>query len=56
MVGKPVVQGTRIPVEQVIQHLADTADFSDLTPGEVESAEPPPITSQRCKRKPVIIC
>ncbi len=30
MVGKPIVKGTRIPVERVIQHLADTPDFDDL--------------------------
>lgn len=30
MDGKPVVKGTRIPVERVIQHLADTPDFGDL--------------------------
>jgi len=30
MVGKPVVKGTRIPVERVIQHLAENPDFDDL--------------------------
>jgi uncharacterized protein (DUF433 family) len=30
MVGKPVVAGTRIPVDRVIAHLAETADFDDL--------------------------
>lgn len=30
MVGKPVVRGTRIPVERVIAHLRDTPDFDDL--------------------------
>lgn len=30
MVGKPVVRGTRIPVERVIQHLADYPDLDDL--------------------------
>ncbi len=30
MVGKPVVKGTRIPVERVIQHLADNPDVNDL--------------------------
>jgi uncharacterized protein (DUF433 family) len=30
MVGKPVVRGTRIPVERVIAHLADTPDLDDL--------------------------
>jgi uncharacterized protein (DUF433 family) len=30
MVGKPVVQGTRIPVERVLAHLADTPDLADL--------------------------
>ncbi len=30
MVGKPVVKGTRIPVERVIQHLAYTPDFADV--------------------------
>ena len=30
MVGKPVVKGTRIPVERVIQRLADNPDVDDL--------------------------
>ena len=30
MVGKPVVRGTRIPVERVIDHLAETPDLADL--------------------------
>ncbi len=30
MVGKPVVKGTRIPVELVLQHLADNPDLADL--------------------------
>ncbi len=30
MVGKPVVKGTRIPVEQVLRHLADNPDLDDL--------------------------
>ena len=30
MVGKPLIKGTRIPVERVLQHLADTPDFNDL--------------------------
>jgi uncharacterized protein (DUF433 family) len=30
MVGKPVVKGTRIPVERVIAHLAHTPDLGDL--------------------------
>jgi uncharacterized protein (DUF433 family) len=30
MVGKPVVRGTRIPVERVLQHLQDNPDMSDL--------------------------
>ncbi len=30
MVGKPVVRGTRIPVERVIAHLAHTPDLADL--------------------------
>lgn len=30
MVGKPVVRGTRIPVERVLAHLADSPDFDDL--------------------------
>ena len=30
MVGKPVVKGTRIPVERVIAHLAHTPDLADL--------------------------
>lgn len=30
MVGKPVVAGTRIPVERVIAHLAQNPELSDL--------------------------
>jgi uncharacterized protein (DUF433 family) len=30
MVGKPVVKGTRIPVERVIKHLADNPDVNDV--------------------------
>ncbi len=30
MVGKPVVAGTRIPVELVLGHLAENPDLSDL--------------------------
>jgi len=30
MVGKPVVKGTRIPVERVLKHLADNPDLEDL--------------------------
>jgi uncharacterized protein (DUF433 family) len=30
MVGKPVVRGTRIPVERVLQHLEETFDLEDL--------------------------
>jgi uncharacterized protein (DUF433 family) len=30
MVGKPVVKGTRIPVELVLSYLADTPDFAEL--------------------------
>jgi len=30
MVGKPVVRGSRVPVERVLQHLADNPDFDDL--------------------------
>ncbi len=30
MGGKPVVKGTRVPVELVLQHFADDADFTDL--------------------------
>ncbi len=30
MVGKPVVKGTRVPVERIIRHLADTPDFTDV--------------------------
>ena len=29
MVGKPVVKGTRIPVERVLAHLAATLDLDD---------------------------
>jgi len=30
MAGKAVVKGTRIPVERVLQHLAENPDLSDL--------------------------
>jgi uncharacterized protein (DUF433 family) len=30
MVGKPVIKGTRIPVERVLAHLARTPDLNDL--------------------------
>lgn len=30
LVGKPVVKGTRIPVELVLAHLADNPDLDDL--------------------------
>jgi uncharacterized protein (DUF433 family) len=30
MVGKPVVRGTRIPVERVVAHLANNPDLTDL--------------------------
>ena len=30
MVGKPVVKGTRIPVERVLAHLAQQPDLTDL--------------------------
>jgi uncharacterized protein (DUF433 family) len=30
MVGKPVVRGTRIPVELVLGHLAENPDLDDL--------------------------
>jgi uncharacterized protein (DUF433 family) len=30
MVGKPVVKGTRIPVERVLAHLARNPDLDDL--------------------------
>jgi uncharacterized protein (DUF433 family) len=30
MVGKPVVRGTRIPVSQVLGHLAENPDLDDL--------------------------
>ncbi len=30
MAGKPVVKGTRIPVERVIQHLAENPDINDI--------------------------
>lgn len=30
MVGKPVVAGTRIPVERIIAHLAHNPDVADL--------------------------
>jgi len=30
MTGKPVIRGTRIPVERVVAHLAHNPDLSDL--------------------------
>jgi uncharacterized protein (DUF433 family) len=30
MLGKPVVKGTRIPVERVVAHLANNPDLNDL--------------------------
>ena len=30
MVGKPVVRGTRVPVERVLQHLTDNPDVNDV--------------------------
>ncbi len=30
MAGKPVVAGTRVPVERVLAHLAETPDLDDL--------------------------
>ena len=30
MVGKPVIRGTRIPVERIIGHLAHNPDLEDL--------------------------
>jgi uncharacterized protein (DUF433 family) len=30
MVGKPVIRGTRIPVERIIGHLAEHPDLADL--------------------------
>lgn len=30
MVGKPVIKGTRIPVERIIAHLARDPDLADL--------------------------
>ena len=30
MAGKPVVRGTRIPVERILAHLAETPDLDDL--------------------------
>ena len=30
MAGKPVIKGTRIPVERVLAHLAQNPDLSDL--------------------------
>lgn len=30
MVGKPVIAGTRIPVERILAHLAHNPDFDDL--------------------------
>ena len=30
MVGKPVIRGTRIPIERVVAHLANNPDLDDL--------------------------
>ena len=30
MVGKPMIKGTRIPVERVVAHLAQNPDLNDL--------------------------
>jgi uncharacterized protein (DUF433 family) len=30
LVGKPVIRGTRIPVDRIISHLAANPDFADL--------------------------
>ncbi len=30
MAGKPIVKGTRIPVERVVAHLANTPDLANL--------------------------
>lgn len=30
MTGKPIVKGTRIPVELVLEHLADNPDLDEL--------------------------
>jgi uncharacterized protein (DUF433 family) len=30
LAGKPVVRGTRVPVELVLEHLAENPDFDDL--------------------------
>ena len=30
MVGKPVIKGTRIPVERILGHLAENPDLDDL--------------------------
>ncbi len=30
MVGKPVIRGTRIPVERIVGHLAQNPDLDDL--------------------------
>lgn len=45
MVGKPVIRGTRIPVERIIAHLAHELDLADLfatypelTPEDVKAA------------------
>jgi len=37
MVGKPVVKGTRIPVERVVAHLANNPDLTDLFAAYPES-------------------
>lgn len=62
MAGKPVIRGTRIPVDRVIAHLATTLDLDDLfaaypelTPDDVRAAlqyAHQRVISRRPRRKP----
>ena len=52
LVGKPVVRGTRIPVELVLEHLAENPDLEDLFSAFPRlTSEAPPQTAQRSVRR-----
>ena len=59
MVGKPVVRGTRIPVERVIAHLAHNPDLADLlaaypelTTEDVSEEKPSAMPPSQAEEKP----